>query len=314
MAFFIADPYETHCQACGKAAERYVNDLLMVSIADEAREIYDGLTTLEEDFEELGYTYNEENDNYVSKDGDEKDASMFAEDIYDEIYTNYIECYNYIYSLVEDFLSDGVYPDRNKIEADLSDLMDDEYDYTTQRGINEALELVGSSFYSFFERGRYEGRIWPDEKMMGFYTSEQPSPIVLKKILRDLEDNNPHDYISVDEMLEYMMVFEDWNNDGKVTACTISDYIDGNYGPESEKESDEPRQYGNGQKTVFVPHLADQDQKREFFKDFRNTRDRAVYVPREKGASTLAAYHAMRYPYGENKNKVGKIVTEKRRN
>jgi hypothetical protein len=42
----------------------------------------------------------------------------------------------------------------------------------------------------------------------------------------------------------------------------------------------------------------------------KQVRDQAVYVPREKGASSLARYHAMRYPYGENKNKLGKIIRE----
>jgi hypothetical protein len=52
---------------------------------------------------------------------------------------------------------------------------------------------------------------------------------------------------------------------------------------------------------VFVPHLANQKDKREFFKDFRDVRDRAIFVPRERGAGNLARYHAMRYPFGENK-------------
>ena len=49
---------------------------------------------------------------------------------------------------------------------------------------------------------------------------------------------------------------------------------------------------------------------RAFFKDFRDTRDKAVYVPREKAAGNLAAYHAMRYPYGENKERINQIIKE----
>ena len=107
------------------------------------------------------------------------------------------------------------------------------------------------------------------------------------------------------------MVFEDWRNDGQVTACTLSNYINGNYGLYSyDDEEDNEMQYARDDKTQFVPHLANQDQKREFFRDFRNTRDQAVYVPREKGAGSLARYHAMRYPYGESKKKLGKIIRE----
>jgi hypothetical protein len=110
------------------------------------------------------------------------------------------------------------------------------------------------------------------------------------------------------------MVFEDWRNDGTITACTVQDYIDGNYGPESyedlDDEDDTPIQYNNGQKTIFVPHLANQQDKFNYYRDFRNTRDRAVYAPQERAAGNLAAYHAMRYPYGESKKKVGKIIRE----
>ena len=108
------------------------------------------------------------------------------------------------------------------------------------------------------------------------------------------------------------MIFEDWNNNGMVTACTVSDYINGNYGLDSDEDDDEDmeRQYARDGKTQFIPHLASPEEKREFFKGFRDTRDQAVYVPREKGAGSLARYHAMSYPYGESKKKLGKIIRE----
>jgi hypothetical protein len=153
--------------------------------------------------------------------------------------------------------------------------------------------------------------------MIGFYTTEQPDPETLTDIMKDLANTG---IVTYEDLLQYDMVFEDWRNDGQITACTLSDYIDGNYGPDSyedEEDNDEyddeqenEIQYARDGKTQFVPHLANQDQKREFFRDFRNTRDQAVYVPREKGAGSLARYHAMRYPYGENKKKLGKIIRE----
>ena len=107
------------------------------------------------------------------------------------------------------------------------------------------------------------------------------------------------------------MIFEDGNNDWQVTACTVSDYINGNYGIDSEDgEEDMEKQYARDGKTQFVPHLANQQQKREFFKGFRDTRDKAVYSPRERAAGSLARYHAMRYPYGESKKLVNKIIKE----
>ena len=70
-------------------------------------------------------------------------------------------------------------------------------------------------------------------------------------------------------------------------------------------------QYARPEQTVFIPHLANQQQKREYFQDFRNTRDKAVYTPRERAAGNLAAYHAMRYPYGENiDRRINKIIKE----
>lgn len=85
----------------------------------------------------------------------------------------------------------------------------------------------------------------------------------------------------------------------------MQEFIDGDYDYEDEEYDDEDefddtednaddeveepstqpsrfkQQNGN---LKFIPHLAKQDQKREYFKDFRNTRDKALYTPMEKGA------------------------------
>jgi hypothetical protein len=191
------------------------------------------------------------------------------------------------------------------------------YDFTERKGIDQALEEIGSNFNSYFESGRNEGRIWPQLEMIGFYTTEQPDPQTLTDIMRDLANTG---IVTYEDLLQYVMVFEDWRNDGQITACTLSDYIDGNYGPDSyedEEDNDEyddeeenEIQYARDGKTQFVPHLANQAQKKEFFKDFRNTRDQAVYAPRERAAGNLARYHAMRYPYGENKQMINNVIKE----
>ena len=307
MMFCVGEPYSTHGDACGQAAERYVMDILGEQFDDVSYQLADAFEEFESDFKEYDYHYNEDDDDFVSEDGsDERDIYDFTVSIMDNI-SSEVNIYDYVRYCLEGFLFNNTkFPTCQEIYNYLSDNYDNKYDFTTQDGIRDALRDFDIDFGEFFERGYGEGRVWPDLKMIGFYDTEQPEPNVLIRILNELQD---HTSLTVDELLEYVMVFEDWRNDGEITACTLSDYIDGNYGPESDDdEDDKPIQYNNGQKTVFVPHLADQDQKREFFKDFRNTRDRAVYVPREKAAGNLAAYHAMRYPYGENKNKKGETI------
>ena len=310
MMFCVGKPYTTHGDACGQAAERYVMDILGEELDDASYQLADAFGEFESDFNEYGYHYDEGEDCFVSEDESEsKDVYDFTEDIVDKV-SSPVDIYEYVKSCLEEFLfNDTKFPDSQEILNYLWDGFGSEYDFSNKDGITDALKTIDVDFYDFFEKGYGEGRVWPGEQMIGFYPSEQPDPETLRQILYDLQENAD---LTVDELLGYMMIFEDWRNDGEVTACTVNDYIDGNYGPESyeDEDDDEPMQYNNGQKTVFVPHLANQDQKREFFKDFRNTRDQAVYVPREKGAGSLAAYHAMRYPYGENKDKIGKIITE----
>ena len=59
----------------------------------------------------------------------------------------------------------------------------------------------------------------------------------------------------MDELHNYHMVFEDADNDYQITACTLSQYMRGEYGPEydseDEEEYEEPqeRHYGRDEKT-----------------------------------------------------------------
>jgi hypothetical protein len=279
-------------------------------IDDAAYQISEAMESFASDFQEYGYQYNEESGLWVSADGsDERDLDDFVNEIENQ-FSSPIDMRDYISEFVENYTQgDTNVPSSSEIYEYINDNISETYDFSDKDGINDAMEQLGMDFYQYFEMGRNEGRIWPEREMIGFYESEQPDPETLYNILYALQDNG---IANVSDMLQYHMVFEDWRNDGTITACTIQDYVDGNYGPESyeDEESDEPIQYNNGQKTVFVPHLANQDQKREYFKDFRNTRDRAVYTPREKAAGNLAAYHAMRYPYGESENKIGNIIKE----
>lgn len=310
MEFSVGDAYTTHANACGKCAEEYFNDSMYEQIDEAAYQLSDAMESFASDFQEYGYQYNEETDLWVSADGsDERDLDDFINEIEDQV-SSPIDMRDYISEFVENFTQgDTNIPSSSEIYEYMNDNISEAYDFRDEDGINDAMKQLGMDFYQYFEMGRNEGRIWPEREMIGFYESEQPDPETLCSILYALQDNG---IANVSDMFQYHMVFEDWRNDGTITACTIQDYVDGNYGPESyeDEESDEPIQYSNGQKTVFVPHLANQDQKREYFKDFRNTRDRAVYTPREKAAGNLAAYHAMRYPYGESEKKIGNIIKE----
>ena len=312
MEFVVGEPYTTHANACGKCAEQYFNDLMYEEIDDAAYQLSDAIESFASDFEEYGYQYNEDDDLWVSSDGsDERDLDDFINEIIDQV-SSPVDTYSYVKEFVENYTQGNTnIPSSSEIYEYLSDQLTEGYDFSDRDGINDAMEQLGMDFYKYFEMGNSEGRIWPEKEMIGFYESEQPDPENLYTILSNLEKN---EIASVNDMLQYHMVFEDWRNDGTITACTVQDYLDGNYGPESyedeDENNDEPIQYNNGQKTVFIPHLANQQDKFNYYKDFRNTRDRAVYAPQERAAGNLAAYHAMRYPYGESREKVGKIIKE----
>ena len=304
--FSIGDAYTTHVNACGKMAKRYFYNARKEIMEEGISYFTDALEDLVNDFKQYGYTYNEDIDMYVSSDGsDEIDLDEWLND----------NCYSLdrdkAKEITENAINGGSIPYADELAEEIASNEAEYYDFTDREGIDHALEEIDSNFNSYFESGRNEGRIWPQLEMIGFYTTEQPDPQTLTDIMRDLANTG---IVTYEDLLQYVMVFEDWRNDGQITACTLSDYIDGNYGPDSyEDEDDEEEneiQYARDGKTQFVPHLANQAQKKEFFKDFRNTRDQAVYAPRERAAGNLARYHAMRYPYGENKQMINNVIKE----
>ena len=305
MVFSVGEAWSTHENACGKVAERYFTEVINEEIDNDVSSIVEKVGELMDDINSYGYKYNEEYDTYINDEGDELDLYNEADNLASEL--QFMTDYEEVYEILREAISNGGEIDENELSTRIMENAIGNQDFTTRDGIDRALELIGDSFENYFENGHSEGRIWPQKEMIGFYTTEQPDPKTLLYICQLLSQNDEIG-VSYNELMDFHMVFEDWRNDGEVTCCTISDYVDGNYGPNSyEEDDDEPIQYNNGQKTVFVPHLANQDQKREYFKDFRNTRDRAVYVPRERGGNgNLAQYHAMRYPYGENKDNKGK--------
>jgi hypothetical protein len=309
--FFVGEAYDTHTQACGQAAKVYFTTKIRDAAYEAADEIATSLNDFIEYFNENNFQYDEDGDRYVSEELPAvKTFDDFVDMVRDNVYTEIGDAYEYMSELVENFLENGSVVDYENIAEHLIEVSNDEYTFHERNDIDEALEAVGSSFDEFFQSGHSEGRVWPYANMIGFYETEQPEPYQLMQILHALDD---YADLDVDNLLEYHIVFEDWHNNGTITACTVQDYIDGNYGPnkdEDEEEEEAERQYARDGKTVFVPHLANQEDKFNFFKNFRDTRDRAVYTPREKAAGTLAGYHAMRYPYGENRKRLLQMIDE----
>lgn len=315
--FAIGDLYSSHVSPCGKLAEKYCYEELSKSVSDDASLLSDGLDDLVRTLRGDGnYRYDEDYDVWVSEDGsDEIDIDDWVREMDGD--TSYLSK-DYIRNLVDTVLDGGDIPSEDDIVYEIVDGRISNYDFTTQLGIRNALsDCCGMTFSEYFEDGYGEGRVWTDKRLICFYETEQPSREDLPNLLKDLCNASS---LSYDDLLGYHMIFENWSRgDGRVTCCTVSDYISGNYGENVEDDDgiegseidSNGVQYARQGKTVFVPHLASQGEKRAYFKDFRDVRDRSLYVPRERGAGSLARYHALRYPYGESvSRKVGMIIRE----
>ena len=306
--FSIGSAWSTHINPCGKIAKEYYYNVMYEMLCEDAYSFIDDLDDLIDQIYNDGYTYNEDDDVYVSPDGYD------TIDLNDWLCNYDLNAYcNNAYEIVKNAIDNHESPCAEDIADEIASERTEEYNFNDKQGIDNALEEIGSSFDEFFSNGHYQGRIWPYCEMIAFYKEEQPKPDILKDIVRRLSEAGIDTYKHI---MDYTMIFENHaHGNGEVTACTVYDYIIENYGDNDEdeeydddEEEDNERQYARKGDVKFVPHLANQRQKREFFKDFRKTRDNAVYVPRERAAGSLAAYHAMRYPYGENKDKRNNVI------
>jgi hypothetical protein len=298
--FFTGDYGETHAEACGKAAQKYFFSIAEDIVSSCADDICYSISDIADEFKEYGYKYNEEDDNYVSSDGSiTTNKEELSDRVLDNINDTIGDVYEYVEELIEDFLENGTVPTYDDVLDKLNNDIENDYYFYNKETINEALNAVGSDFDDFFGEGHGEGRIWPEKKMIGFYDTEQPTPEELSEILYELADVIGCKY---EDFMDYHMIYEDYDDDYDIKMVTLDEYIYGTH--------DENKQYAKDGKTVFIPHLAKPEEKFNFFKDFRKARDNAVYVPREKAAGSLAAYHAMRYPFGENKKRIWKQVSE----
>ena len=307
--FCVSNPYMMHSNACGIAAREYFENYLDSEISDESTSLEDALYDLMNDFKEYGYSYDDESGYYVSSDGsDEFDLDGKVDELMDNNSFYYINR-DYIFECVEECLEHMDYRDSERIKDDVMSSYLNEYDFSDKEGINEALELLGSSFDSFFEDGYGEGRIFPYSNILSFYITEQPSSKELDSIVRDLSNCSKID-LSYDDILDFKIIYEDWDNNYEVNCCSVREYIDGTFGKEDADEDEDDDdyseiQYSRDGKTRFIPHLANANDKREYFKSFRDTRDRALYAPIERGVGSLARYNALRHPYGEGIERKG---------
>ena len=298
--FFCGEPYKTHAQTCGQAAQIYIESKIDDIAYGDADNIKSALDEFIEYYNDNGFVYDEDNDNYVSEKLDEvQSADDLVDFARDDFYYSIEESWDYLGEIVLNWLEYTKVPSYGDIANDIKERVLDKCSFDEPDDIDESLEFVGTDFEDFFERGHGEGRIWPYEQIISFYPTEQPSPDDLEAILYNLSDYMKKPFES---FMDYFIIFENPKDDWEVTGCTIRDYLDDNYGPFDEEDDDEEVQYARDGKTVFIPHLAKPEEKFNFFKAFRDTRDKAIFAPREKGGGgTLAGYHAMRYPFGENR-------------
>ena len=108
--FAIGDEYTTHINPCGKCAEQYISNMLYYDIESEAQEISDAFELFVENFQENNYHYDEENDLWVSADGDEKKISDFAREIDKNVYTCVINPTRCINEFVESYINGNTTP------------------------------------------------------------------------------------------------------------------------------------------------------------------------------------------------------------
>ncbi len=316
---FVGREMEWHNELCIAAAKEYFDSVIQVEMNNCISNVEGLFDELISDIKQYGYKYDYEDDEYVSADGtDSFTIEEKANDLWN-ILNNACGINTIDSSVMENYvqfiMDNDEMPNMKDVEWDAWRVIEEMYPFDDKESTSFALEFIcGMNFDNFFEDGMYEGRVWPWEKLISFYTTEQPEPQAVYDILNDLSEAASDRLPSVEDLMNYIIIFEDWRySDGDVTACTVSEYVSGSYyaydGNDEDDEGDNV-QYARQGKTQFIPHLASQDEKRQFFQDFRNTRDQAKYVPRERGAKTLAAYHAMRYPYGESHNRIGAIIRE----
>lgn len=146
------------------------------------------------------------------------------------------------------------------------------------------------------------GRIWVNvdadydllygSNIISFWDSLKYDTIVKESMVEKVVE-----YFGIDHNNIYIAIIDNYDDSfGKLVKYTGGDL-------NLSKMNDEQQEY-------YATHLMNAKAKHNATSDFRNTRDKAIYAPREKATGTLAGYHAMRYPYGESKKSIKVNITE----
>lgn len=317
--FIVGDNGSTHLDACGKAAREYFVSCHMSEVEEDAEIVDDAIDELLDILKNGNYTYNSEEEEFVSEDGSDTIS------VYDYYYSN-IKGNLQMFGFEEDYIEKVLFktaigkinPTFEEIENHFKQSvynLADEYNWTISDGINEGLQNVGSNFDDFFYKGRLQGRIWTYDNVISFYEEQQPTQSELVTICKNLSFNDKIN-ISFNELMNFYIVYRNFDN-GKVKACTVLDYIEGN------NDDDEDEEYVNSinpderKGSTFIPHLASQKDKRDYFDNFLKDRAQNKYVPLEKKYGSLAAYHAQKYQESIKRiinNVINEHINRKRRN
>lgn len=309
LEFFVGDNGCMHTNACGKAAREYFIAYNTENIEDDAAIVDEAIDNLIDILRDGNYHYDSENEEFVSEDG--SDTITIDDYYYDEIEGNlynsqFEECIkNILFKTAIEKINPTIEEIENHFKESIYD-MADVFDWETAIGIDEGLRYIDSDFDSFFQDGQLEGRVWTSQSVISFYEDQQPTPKELNVICEKLSDNIGVKY---NYLLNYYIVYR--NDDDEVKACTVLDYIKGNNN-ENEKSNKEKRKG-----STFIPHLASQKDKRDYFAAFRANRDKNVYAPIEKKYGSLAAYHAQKYQESIKRiinNVINEHINRKRRN
>jgi hypothetical protein len=241
-------------------------------------------------------------------------------DIFEEVGVNFNpthEFANHLYKYLsmsnwsDDVLGYGLF-------KNLCNEIDDYWSMRSDEPEANVAMAFGVDYGEMLYAGRLEGRIWTDKGLITFYPGQQPSRDEMKYVLKDISENMGIDY---NDLLNFYTIFEvgskapytgtgyRQHKDATIQCCTVADYIEGRYSGFNRQDEFEMVKNRKGVENLNI-HLAKPEEKFNFFKGFRDARDKAIYAPREKGAGSLAAYHAMRYPYGENRKRLLQMIDE----